>query len=384
MTFSECISRWARPPLAAVAGLIGLLYLPVPAGAQQEGTPAEQSRDSAAGPGNTLVPLPVLFYTPETGIGFGALATYYFRTSGGGLEARPSSITPILVFTAKKQVVALFQGEVYLSQERYRLKFDAGYTLFPTKFWGIGNNTPDAAGEDYTPRTVNLAVMFQRQVARGWYLGGTLRTGYRALVEVEDGGLLGSEKVPGANAGWVVGLGLLVTRDTRDNTVYPRSGSFHQLGGSWFSGYFGSSYDYGSFSVDLRRYFSVFGTHVVTFRGVGVASVSEPPFDLMPQLGGDVFLRGYFGGRYRDRQLLALQGEYRVPVWWRLGLVGFAGMGQVADRWGDIELEAFHPSAGVGIRFQLNRTEGLNIRADYGWGFDTGTTGFYLSVGEAF
>jgi len=112
--------------------------------------------------------------------------------------------------------------------------------------------------------------------------------------------------------------------------------------------------------------------------------VSEQPFDLMPQLGGDVLLRGYFAGRYRDRQLLALQGEYRTPVWWRLGLVGFAGIGQVADNWGALGLGHFHPSAGVGARFQLSRTEGLNIRADYGWGFDAGTTGFYLSVGEAF
>lgn len=381
MHYRYGLHRWTRGGFAVVAIPLVLSCLPWPGRAQQGEVVAD---DSVRAPGNTFVPLPVLFYMPETGVGFGGMATYYFRTSGGGRDERPSSLTPLLVYTEKKQVIALFQGEIYLSQERYRLNFEAGYSLFPTKFWGVGNDTPDAAEEEYTPRTVNLAAKSQRQIASGWYLGGTVRVGYRALVEVEDGGLLDSGTVPGAVDSWVVGLGLLVTRDTRDNPVYPRSGSFHQLGGSWYSGHFGSSYDYGSFYLDVRKYFSAFSTHVVAIRGLAMASVSEQPFDLMPQLGGDVLLRGYFAGRYRDRQLLALQGEYRTPVWWRVGLVGFAGIGQVADNWGALELGHFHPSAGVGARFQLSRTEGLNIRADYGWGFDAATTGFYLSVGEAF
>lgn len=372
---------WTIWASALVATLLGSSWLP-PAAYAQRGDVAEQ--DSASTPGNTLVPLPVLFYMPETGVGFGGLVTYYFRTSGGGVEERPSSVTPILVYTAKKQVIALFEGEVYLSEERYRIDLEAGYSLFPTKFWGVGNQTPEAAEEDYTPRTVNVAVTLQRRAGHAWYVGGTVRVGYRALVEVEEDGLLDRASLPGTNDGRVVGLGLRVTRDTRDNLVYPRSGSFHQFGGSWYSSDLGSSYDYGSFSLDLRKYLSVVATHVVAFRGLAMASASQPPFDLMPQLGGDVLLRGYFGGRYRDRQLLAFQGEYRTPIWWRVGLVGFAGAGQVADSWGELELGDFHANAGVGVRFQLSRTEGLNIRADYGWGLDAGTTGFYLSVGEAF
>ncbi len=381
MTLAVCGHRLIFLRTCLLAALAGMSMRPTELCAQQ-GNAAPQ--DSVANPGNTLVPLPVLFYMPETGLGFGGMATYYFRTSGGGVEERPSSLSPILVYTVKKQVIALLQGEIYLSQERYRLNLEAGYTLFPTKFWGVGNDTPDDEEEDYTPRTISLAVKLQRRVTQGWYLGGTLATGYRELAEVADGGLLDSGAVPGAKDGWIVGLGLLLTRDTRDSPVYPRSGSYHQLGGSWFNGMFGSSYDYGSVSLDLRKYITVLGTHVIALRGLGLASVSAPPFDLMPQLGGDALLRGYFGGRFRDRQLLAFQGEYRVPVWWRVGMVAFGGLGQVADSWEGVELSRFHPSAGLGVRFQLSRAEGLNIRADYGWGFDSGSAGFYLSVGEAF
>jgi outer membrane translocation and assembly module TamA len=104
----------------------------------------------------------------------------------------------------------------------------------------------------------------------------------------------------------------------------------------------------------------------------------------VPQLGGDQLLRGYYGGRFRDQDLLALQAEYRMPVWWRLGAVGFVAAGQVAPKLDDLGLDRFKPAAGLGLRFLLSPEEGLNIRADYGWGFDVESSGFYLSIGEIF
>ena len=135
--------------------------------------------------------------------------------------------------------------------------------------------------------------------------------------------------------------------------------------------------------LDLRRYFPLF-SNVLALRALGAASVATPPFDLMPQLGGDALLRGYFSGRYRDRQLMAFQAEYRFHLWWRIGGVGFIGAGQLGDVFGDFDLGSFHTNAGGGIRFLLSRAEGLNIRADWGWGLGASSSGFYLSLGEAF
>jgi outer membrane protein assembly factor BamA len=339
--------------------------------------------DSAAAPGNTFVPLPVIFYQPETKFGFGVAATYYFRTSKKGPDARPSTLTPILIYTTRKQVVALFQGEIYSPSERYRYNFEGGYTLFPTSFWGVGNSTPDSLEEDYTPRTISLELLAQREIFPDWYFGLSVPAGYRALVEIDSAGLLVSGVIPGSEDGWIVGGGLMVTRDTRDNTVYPRSGSLDQFNATLYNGFFGSSHDFANFTLDLRRYFPLF-SNVLAIRGLGVASASVPPFDLMPQLGGDALLRGYFAGRYRDRQLLAFQAEYRFHLWWRIGGIGFVGAGQVANVFGDFGLGSFHTSAGGGIRFLLSRTEGLNIRADWGIGLNHSTSGFYLSLGEAF
>ncbi|NIN12402.1 MAG: BamA/TamA family outer membrane protein [Gemmatimonadales bacterium] len=351
---------------------------------------ADQARsDTVATPGSTLVPLPVLFYQPETEFGFGGLVSYYFWLTdppaiGSGERFQPSSLSVIAIYTTRKQIITALAGELWLGDGRWRVLGDLGVTKFPTKFWGVGNDTPEEAEEDYTPLSFNSLVEVQRGIGSGLFLGGTLQIGYRELREVEQDGLLASGTIPGSDDGSVVGLGLLVSWDTRDNTVYPRSGWYNQVRAALYDGFFGSDYDFGRYVVDLRAYGAPLESHVVALRGLGVASSGTPPFDLMPELGGDRLLRGYFQGRYLDRQLLALQGEYRLPVWWRIGAVGFAAVGQVADRWGDFAFDGFHASVGGGIRFLISPEEGLNLRADYGWGFDVSSGGFYLSIGEAF
>ena len=68
----------------------------------------------------------------------------------------------------------------------------------------------------------------------------------------------------------------------------------------------------------------------------------------------------------------------------RLGAAVFGGVGQVSNVLGDLAFDRFHPSAGAGLRFLLSPDEGLNIRADFGYGFHTKSPGFYLGIGEVF
>jgi outer membrane protein assembly factor BamA len=258
------------------------------------------------------------------------------------------------------------------------------FTKFPTKFWGIGNDTPESAEEDYTPLTVAAIAEAQREVRRGWFLGGRVQAARRTLREVSDSGQLVTGTVPGSADGTIVEGTLLVTRDVRDNTVYPTSGRYYQVGVLGATTDFGSDFGYGGARLDFRGYLSPASHQVLAVRAVGEARTGTPPFDLLPQLGGDVLLRGYYQGRFRDRVLVAFQTEYRLSVLWRIGLVAFAEAGQVAPRVGDLRVDAFKASLGGGLRLLLSPKEGLNIRADYGYGLDVKAGGFYLAIGEAF
>lgn len=339
------------------------------------GVDAQDTTDA----GTSIIPFPFFFYTPETDLAFGATVIVYKTLPGSD---RPSSLQPTFVYTVKNQIIASIASEAYLSRGNVRLLGSASFMRFPNTFWGVGNDAPDADEEDYTPRLFSLELDLQRRFSTGWFVGGSLLVAHRRLVETEPGGLLATTAIPGVDDGWVISLGISLTRDSRDNIIYPRRGGYYQLRVARFDGMIGSEYDFTSYQLDTRQYLPVTSSHVLAFRGLLMATDGTAPFDLLPQVGGEMLLRGYFAGRYRDQTLLAFQSEYRLPVWRRIGAVGFVGVGQVADRLSRFAVDRFKASVGLGLRFLLSRDDQLNLRADFGFG--EGSSGFYLGMGEVF
>ncbi len=340
---------------------------------------AEVDAQDTTNTGTSIIPFPFFFYTPETDLAFCATVIGYKTLPG---TDRASSLQPTFVYTVKNQIVASIATEAYLSRGNVRLLGSAAFMRFPNTFWGVGNDAPDAAEEDFTPRLFRLELNLQRRIRTGWFVGGSLLVAHRRLVETEPGGLLATAAIPGVDDGLVVSLGISLIRDNRDHNIYPRRGGYYQLRVARFDNMIGSDYEFTSYELDARHYLPVTSTHVLVFRGLVTGTDGTAPFELLPQLGGETLLRGYFAGRYRDQTLLAFQSEYRLPVWRRIGAVGFVGVGQVADRLGGFAADRFKTSLGLGLRFLLSRDNQLNLRADFGFG--EGSSGFYLGMGEVF
>ncbi len=100
----------------------------------------------------------------------------------------------------------------------------------------------------------------------------------------------------------------------------------------------------------------------------------------MPLLGSDERMRGYYQGRYRDKNVVSSQLEYRRQLTWRHGVVAWVGAGTMGPSIDSLNDGRWLPSAGVGYRFEFKPR--VNIRLDYGIG--KGSSGFYFQVGEAF
>ncbi|MCH7684970.1 MAG: BamA/TamA family outer membrane protein [Gemmatimonadetes bacterium] len=341
--------------------------------------PAGVDAQNSTEAGTSIIPFPFFFYTPETNLAFGATVIVYKTLPG---TDRPSSLQPTFVYTVKSQIILSIASEAYLSRGNVRLLGSASFMQFPNTFWGVGNDAPDTAEEDYTPRRFSLELDLQRRFSTDWFVGGSLLVAHRRLVETEPGGLLATAAIPGVDDGQAISLGISLVHDSRDNIIYPRRGGYYQLRVARFDGMIGSDYDFTSYQLDTRQYLPVTSSHVLVFRGLLMATDGTAPFELLPQLGGEILLRGYFAGRYRDQTLLAFQSEYRLPVWRRIGAVGFVGVGQVADRLSTFAVDRFNASVGLGLRFLLSRDDQLNLRADFGFG--EGSSGFYLGIGEVF
>jgi len=144
-----------------------------------------------------------------------------------------------------------------------------------------------------------------------------------------------------------------------------------------------SDYKFNLISFDIRKYVSVFDSHVLAFQTYNTFISGTPPFQMLAMLGGSYWMRGYYFGRYRDKNMITFQTEYRFPLFWRFGAVGFAGFGDVAGKIDKFQLNEFKYTYGIGFRFMFDSQERINARLDIGFG-KGGNSGIYALVLETF
>lgn len=350
---------------------LGLLVVVLPL------TAAAQT-DSTAQRSGSWTLLPILFSSPDTGFGFGVLPQYVFRTSPA---ARPSNVRMDLYYTQEGQFNVTLRTAAWLADNSLQVAGKAQAREWPTTYYGIGNTFADSLREAYTERSVDLSAQAQRRLRPGIFAGVGLRLRLSTLLERESGRALASGAVAGGDGGQALGAQVFLTFDTRDEVFYPTQGHLVQLESSAYAPVVGTDFGFTHHRLDARRYLQLHGPHVLALQGVFGVSTGTTPFQLLPGVGRIV--RGYTSMRYADRHVLAAQVEYRVaPLWWRLGLAVFVGAGQVAPRVEDFALDRFHVAIGAGLRFQIIRSENINVRWDFGFG--AGSSGDYLDLNEAF
>jgi outer membrane protein assembly factor BamA len=326
--------------------------------------------------------LPVVFYTPETKWALGGGGLYYFRLTRDKTVLRPSNISFSGAYTQRKQTDLNINPDFYL-KNGFHLQVKFQYSDFPDQFYGIGSGTTEEMEEPFSSRFWKMSVETLKQVWGPLNIGFQYFFDHTRLKEVRDGGLLSSNRISGSAGGTVSGFGYFMTYDSRDSIFYPTTGSFHQFSAMAFGRALGSDFTFSRFYLEFRRYLRLSFAHCLAFQTRFLAQTGEPPFWRMGLLGGPESMRGYYLGRYRDKNMIALQAEYRfVPVFWRLGLAVFAGLGDVAASPRQFDLGRLKYSCGLGLRFVIDPKQRINLRLDYGIG--KGTSGVYFTATEAF
>ena len=77
----------------------------------------------------------------------------------------------------------------------------------------------------------------------------------------------------------------------------------------------------------------------------------EVPFFLLPYVGSGSTLRGFTSHRFRDRNGLTLQAEWRIMANRFLDTAVFYDAGKVAARRADLDLDGLKSDYGIGVRF---------------------------------
>jgi hypothetical protein len=328
---------------------------------------------------------PFAFYMPETDIviGAGIKRFYKFGKQNDSLT-RVSNVNASFQYSLNGQYLLRSQYQVFTNHEKYYITGYLGFSRFPLTFYGIGNEIDMSKNETVTFNYFRFDNVSYRKVGKNRFLGLGWRYSNMFNVQSKTNGMLASGNVEGSNGSVVSGLNISYLFDSRDNILNPSKGLFTQLIYSTHGNLTGSSHTFNRWQFDARTYFKPFPKRqdVLAFQGFGYLSNGNVPFNELAQMGGEMIMRGYFQGSYRDKNLLAAQTEYRLQVLKRWGIVGFAGAGSISDGMNRFDLKNTMPSYGGGLRFKINRKENVNVRVDYGLG--NGQQNVYFFIAEAF
>ncbi|MDQ3049442.1 MAG: BamA/TamA family outer membrane protein [Bacteroidota bacterium] len=343
---------------------------------------APHSSDSSKVKRNSVFGFPVIFYSPETRWGYGAAGIWAFHFKQDSIGSRPSRIQLGFAYTQNKQVLLYLPFQLYFKNSFYSVYGELGYYRYFYNFYGIGNNQPPEFKETYGVTFPRIRINALRKIKPNLYAG--LRYWYEnfSINSLDSMGQLAKENITGNKGGITSGAGVVINYDNRNNSFSPSKGSYIESAVQYFGPGLGSEYEYIRIMTDASIYFHTWKNQVLALNFFGETLVGDPPFNQLALLGGTKRMRGYYEGRYRDKNLLLFQTEYRIPLFWRIGMVLFGGLGEVNNKISNYTFNDIHYNYGTGLRFMLDKNEKINIRLDAGFGKET--SGYYLTIGEAF
>ena len=336
---------------------------------------------------SSFVIIPILSSAPETGLEIGGSALYSFYTDTVK-KTNVSNIFGYATITTKNQTNISLSSNYWLPGNKMHLMGATSYINFPFDFYGIGNATKQADQDKLGEHRFKLNLEAEHRT--GDFLLGIVGGGfYYKFTNTNTTGIFNTDPlVDGRNAGASIFVGPSVIFDTRNNNTYTTKGTIVTAYLNLIQGIFANNnYDGGFFNIEYSGFFSLSRQLVLGFDVQEQSMIGgQSPFYLLPAMGSDEMMRGYYNGRFRDRNFIAGQTELRYRITRRFGVAGFVATGEVFHT--GFNAYDLKPDYGGGVRYFFDVQKGLSIRVDYGVGEqrpgESRQSGLYVALGEAF
>ncbi|HKB44033.1 MAG TPA: hypothetical protein VKC90_06580, partial [Chitinophagaceae bacterium] len=320
--------------------------------------------------------IPYAGYTLSTGFVADISGNVGFYTSLAHNE-NYSIVAADLSYDTKSQKVFLTRSEIWTSGNNYKLVSDLRFEKYPTDTYGLGTFTTFATDNDVVYNYLRIYETVLKKITGDFYTGLGYNLDYHYNI-VSGGNLNNSvsdfEKYGQTSKSSSSGINIDFLFDNRKNPFNPIGGTYANILFRENPTFLGSNANWQSILFDFRKYFRLSPNSNSTFAIWSImqfTSGNVPYLDL-PATGGDMYNnsgRGYAVGRFRGRNELYLEGEYRFGIT-RNGLLG-AVIFANGESFSELKSNAFEtmaPAAGTGIRIKLNKHSNSNICIDYGVG----------------
>ena len=350
----------------------------------------------------TLLPIPVLFYQAETGLGYGLGGLLSGRFSADTLT-RPSNARVQYWTTTEGQSLIQLVHSVYTPGEKFYLNGEISAYDILLYYYGIGPKSSSANESETKYKLFIINQRLQKQIAPKLFFGAQYRLTDVSQIDIPARNtdnnatnvFLTDQRVTERERRGtrVSGLGPVITFDNRDVPLAAFHGSLLDFGATFNGTGLGSDYRFVRYQLDARHFQPIRSTKtILAMQFLGQFHTGDVPFrelaGLGANLGGTLYnnanlMRGIYEQRFRDRQMVMFQAEIRQKLFWRIDGAIFGGVGNVNNYIDKFNLGDTKYAGGAGIRFNFIRRDRVNLRLDYAGG--TGSApGILFAIGEAF
>lgn len=318
-------------------------------------------------------------YTQETNAMFvaTAMAQYLLRDD---LPYSYTSLTGMFSVNGSYRVRAI-GGLNFSNQDR--LEYNLGGGEMPVRFWGLGYAMADQAERSkYTRGNFDAEVRYVRKVADRLSLGAGLDFVYIEASDVEP---LAQEYLLAAGVSerkvTMAGVNIMAEYDARRYKEQLIRGYYVKLQGGFYPEIISNqSYNLWHLEATADYYQPLWSGAMAAVDIYADLRSSHTPWLLWAKAGGENRMRGYYYGRYIDRNMITAQVELRQQIYGPISGVVWGGAGSLFTSFNQIEIKEVLPNYGVGVRFAAGG--GMSLRVDYGFGRHS--NGLVIHVNEAF
>lgn len=359
-----------------------------------KGVKAKRTTDSVQKTRRVYVSaLPVLGYTLQTGFAGVLSSNFAFYTSDHS-QANLSSVLTSITYSQYNQIIFPIQADIWTKGNKYNIVTDWRYLKYPSLTYGLGGNTATDSGYNIDYGYLRLHQAIMKTIAKDFYLGLGYDLDYFWNIREVDpppGKETDFERYGFHKTAVASGVSLHFLYDSRRNQINPENGGYASVSYRPNFTFLGSDANWQSLILDLRRYIRWPGSshNVLAIWNYDwfTTGGGDPPYLLLPSTGWDAYSntgRGYIQGRFRSKNMLYLESEYRFGISSN-GLFGgviFANAQSFSEPISG-RFQYLIPGYGAGLRLSLNKFSQTNLCLDYGWGLN-GSGGFFVNLGEVF
>lgn len=317
-------------------------------------------------------------YSSDTKFGVGLVAAGFYRNDPADSITTPSNISLYGDISTVGFYLIGIRGNHIFTHDRNRIDYNLYFYSFPRQFWGIGYEQ----GNDMSNKSkfneiyVRASVNYLHALTENLYFGPGLSFVYSHAAKMARPDLWDGQPLHAAS----YGIGARIQYDTRDNLTATEYGLLASLEQSFHPTFLGNRQAFSSTEAKLGYFKPLWRGCILAAQYHAKFCYGDVPWAMMATFGGSNSMRGYYDGRFRDKNEMDLTVELRQHVWRRNGLVVWGGVGSVFRKFSEVQFRRLLPNAGIGYRWEFKKR--TNVRLDFGFG--KGEKSFIFGINEAF